>query len=186
MDTIDFWVVPSEGQIRCIGHWQQWPWVEAGARKGTKIEGENYDATPSRLQVVSNNKFVHAQSLDNMQCRRSAKNFALFYLSPNCSISYSVNNRWNFLRFYGFFFVLYFCSGTQDVLVSWKRRSLEEWKFEVPFIYNLLYLKHFNTCSFSGHNPIYYSRRNSFISCVESVMFEKMSHLGTPAINHQL
>ena len=77
--------------------------MEAGARKGTKIEGENYDATPSRLQVVSNNEFVHAQSLDNMQCRRSAKNFALFYLSPNCSISYSVNNRWNFLRFYGFF-----------------------------------------------------------------------------------
>ena len=92
--------------------------MEAGARKGTKIEGENYDATPSRLQVVSNNEFVHAQSLDNMQCRRSAKNFALFYLSPNCSISYSVNNRWNFLRFYGFFFALYFCSGTQDVLVS--------------------------------------------------------------------
>ena len=103
MDTIDFWVVPSKGQIRCIGHWQQWPWVEAGARKGTKIEGENYDATTSRLQVVSNNKFVHAQSLDNMQCRRSAKNFALSYLSPNCCISCSVNSRWNFLRFYGFF-----------------------------------------------------------------------------------
>ena len=83
-------------------------------------------------------------------------------------------------------FALYFCSGTQDVLVSWKRRSLEEWKFEVPFVYNLLSLKHFNTCSFSGHNPIYYSRRNSFISCVESVMFEKMSQLGTPIINHQL
>lgn len=117
---------------------------------------------------------MHAQSLDNMQCRRSAKNFALSYLSPNCCISCSVNNRWNFLRLYGFFFfALYFCSGTQDVLVSWKRRSLEEWKFEVPFVYNPLSLKHFNTCSFSGHNPIYYSRRNSFISCAESVMFEK-------------
>ena len=129
---------------------------------------------------------MHAQSLDNMQCRRSAKNFALSCLSPNCCISCSVNNRWNFLRFHGFFCAIYFCSGTQDVLVSWKRRSLEEWKFEVPFVYNLLSLKHFNTCSFSGHNPIYYSRRNSFISCVESVMFEKMSHLGTSIINHQL
>ena len=26
---------------------------------------------------------------------------------------------------------------------------------------------------FPGHNPIYYSRRNSFISCAENVMFEK-------------
>lgn len=28
--------------------------MEAGARKGAKIEGENFDATTSRLQVVSN------------------------------------------------------------------------------------------------------------------------------------
>ena len=84
------------------------------------------------------------------------------------------------------FFALYFCSGTQDVPVSWKRRSLEEWKFEVTFVYYLLSLKHLKTSSFSGHDPIYYSRRNSFISCAESVMFEKNVTPWHTIINHQL